>query len=194
MIFNLCGVVITTNNKTNGLFLTADDRRHYVTWSERHPAQQQTWTMLSMSRDQGRTWSAPAKVQRAPSTTVFPWVTAGDAGRIAVSYYGTAAGGNSPQTVTPSALWSVYSSFSTDYGRSFSEYRTTGAMQKGPICTSGTGCSTGSRNLLDFFETDLDPQGCLVTAYADNNTGTSGAIVSYVRQTAGAGLRSAPCR
>jgi hypothetical protein len=121
-------------------------------------------------------------------------VSAGDAGRIAVSYYGTTATGNSPQRVPTSALWSVYSAFSTDYGRSFTEYRTTPSMQKGPICTSGTGCATGSRNLLDFFETAVDEQGCLVTAYADNNSGTSGAIVSYVRQKSGPGLRSAACR
>jgi hypothetical protein len=166
----------------------------YVTWTERHPAQQETWTMLSVSRDGGRTWSAPAKVNRAPSTTAFPWVSAGDAGRIAVSYYGTTAHGNSPQMVAGSALWSVYSSFSTDYGRTFSEYPATPAMQKGPICTSGTQCPTGSRNLLDFFETDLDPRGCLVTAYADNSGKTSGAVVSYLRQTSGPGLRSTPCR
>lgn len=33
-IQNVCGVVITTNHKTNGLYLPADDRRHYVAWSE----------------------------------------------------------------------------------------------------------------------------------------------------------------
>jgi hypothetical protein len=32
-IFNLCGVVITTNHKTDGIFLPADDRRHFVAWS-----------------------------------------------------------------------------------------------------------------------------------------------------------------
>jgi len=167
----------------------------YVVWSERHPAQQQTWTMLSVSRNGGRSWSTPVKVGRAPSTSVFPWVTAGDAGRIAVSYYGTSGRGNSPQTVPPSAVWSVYSSFSTDYGRTFGEYRTTPTMQKGPICTSGTGCASGSRNLLDFFETAADPQGCLVTAYADNSANGGAAIVSYVRQTSGPGLRSSTsCR
>jgi hypothetical protein len=31
---NLCGVVITTNHKTDGIYLPADDRRHYVAWSE----------------------------------------------------------------------------------------------------------------------------------------------------------------
>jgi hypothetical protein len=32
---NCCGVVITTNHKTNGIYLPADDRRHFVAWSER---------------------------------------------------------------------------------------------------------------------------------------------------------------
>ena len=30
---NVCGVVITTNHKTDGIYLPADDRRHYVAWS-----------------------------------------------------------------------------------------------------------------------------------------------------------------
>jgi hypothetical protein len=34
-IFNCCGVTITTNHKTDGLFLPTDDRRHLVEWSER---------------------------------------------------------------------------------------------------------------------------------------------------------------
>jgi hypothetical protein len=33
-IFNVCGVIITTNHKTDGVYLPADDRRHYVAWSE----------------------------------------------------------------------------------------------------------------------------------------------------------------
>lgn len=32
-VANVCGVVITTNHKTDGLYLPADDRRHYVAWS-----------------------------------------------------------------------------------------------------------------------------------------------------------------
>jgi hypothetical protein len=30
---NLCGVIITTNHKTDGIYLPADDRRHFVAWS-----------------------------------------------------------------------------------------------------------------------------------------------------------------
>jgi Family of unknown function (DUF5906) len=32
-VFNVCGVVITTNYKSNGIYLPADDRRHFVAWS-----------------------------------------------------------------------------------------------------------------------------------------------------------------
>jgi hypothetical protein len=34
-VWNVCGVIITTNHRTDGLYLPADDRRHYVAWSER---------------------------------------------------------------------------------------------------------------------------------------------------------------
>jgi hypothetical protein len=33
-ILNCCGVVITTNYKSNGIYLPADDRRHYVAFSD----------------------------------------------------------------------------------------------------------------------------------------------------------------
>jgi hypothetical protein len=34
-VLNCSGVLITTNHKTDGIYLPADDRRHYVAWSER---------------------------------------------------------------------------------------------------------------------------------------------------------------
>jgi hypothetical protein len=33
-VLNCCGVVITSNHKADGIFLPADDRRHYVAWSD----------------------------------------------------------------------------------------------------------------------------------------------------------------
>jgi hypothetical protein len=33
-VLNALGVIITTNHRTNGIFLPADDRRHFVMWSE----------------------------------------------------------------------------------------------------------------------------------------------------------------
>jgi hypothetical protein len=34
-IINCCGVIITTNHKTDGIYLPADDRRHFIAWSDR---------------------------------------------------------------------------------------------------------------------------------------------------------------
>jgi hypothetical protein len=36
-VFNVCGVILTTNHKTDGLYLPADDRRHFVAWSDVRP-------------------------------------------------------------------------------------------------------------------------------------------------------------
>ncbi len=33
-VANVCGVVMTTNHKSSGIYLPEDDRRHYVAWSE----------------------------------------------------------------------------------------------------------------------------------------------------------------
>jgi hypothetical protein len=36
--FNTMGVIITTNHRTDGIYLPAGDRRHYIAWSERTKA------------------------------------------------------------------------------------------------------------------------------------------------------------
>jgi hypothetical protein len=47
-VANVCGCVITTNYKTDGLYLPADDRRHYVAWSDatREMFDSDYWTRL----------------------------------------------------------------------------------------------------------------------------------------------------
>lgn len=34
-VFNVMGVIITTNHRSDGIYLPADDRRHFVAWTER---------------------------------------------------------------------------------------------------------------------------------------------------------------
>jgi Family of unknown function (DUF5906) len=47
-VLNCCGVIITTNHKADGIFLPADDRRHYVAWSdaEKEDFAADYWTTL----------------------------------------------------------------------------------------------------------------------------------------------------
>jgi 5S rRNA maturation endonuclease (ribonuclease M5) len=33
-VLNVCGVILTSNHKTDGIYLPADDRRHFVAWSD----------------------------------------------------------------------------------------------------------------------------------------------------------------
>jgi hypothetical protein len=169
----------------------------YVVWNERHPEVQQTWSMLSVSRDDGATWTEPKRVNTI-ATTAFPWVTAGDDGRVAVTYYGTAATGPSPETVD--GQWRVYSAYSADGGATFTEtVATPDPLHAGAVCTSGTGCAGGTRDLIDFFETDVLPDGCLAITYTDNSrdevVGGVRAVdepefIAFVRQAGGPGLKA----
>lgn len=47
-VANVCGVIITTNHKTDGLYLPPDDRRHFVAWSNvtRDQFDADYWTRL----------------------------------------------------------------------------------------------------------------------------------------------------
>ena len=205
LIFPSTKRVATAAGDTFDSFVSIDhgkDGTLYAAWSERRPALKETWTMLAASRDGGTTWSPPTQVDATPRTTVFPWVTAGDAGRVAVTYYGTDSTGPSAEALDDKdADWHVWSAFSTNFGATFAEHRTTqSALHRGSVCTSGLSCPTGTRDLLDFFETDLDGQGCLLTVYADNSrdvvtadgsrTADEVTRIAVIRQTGGEGLRA----
>jgi hypothetical protein len=170
----------------------------YVVWSERHSATQTTETRFAVSKDRGVTWSPAFKVNKAPLTTTFPWIVAGGAGKIDIVYYGTSATGPSPETVPLSSRWKVYMAQSVNALSAtpkFVEKAATGFMHEGSICTSGTGCAAGTRDLLDFFQIDIDQHGLANIAYTDNlNTPPSGGSdlhqehIFFVQQKTGRGL------
>jgi hypothetical protein len=143
----------------------------YVVWSERHPERQATDTMLAVSKDRGQTWTEPILVNRGPQTTTFPWIVAGDPGRIDIVYYGTNAKGPSPEEVPITSRWRVWMAQSVNALRTtptFREVPATPFIHEGFVCTSGTGCAPGTRDLLDFFQIDVDAQGLANIAYTDN--------------------------
>ncbi len=166
----------------------------YVVWSERHAAAQTTDTMLAVSKDRGSTWTQPIMVNSGPQTTTFPWIVAGDAGKIDVVYYGTGEKGFSPETVPETSKWKVWMAQSLnalDAKPTFKENPATGFMHQGSICTSGTGCASGTRDLLDFFQVDIDSLGLANIAYTDNLNGPPDGsdphqeLVSFVQQRGG---------
>lgn len=56
-VVNVCGVIITTNHKSDGLYVPADDRRHYIAWSDvtRDQFDADYWTRLYAWYEDGGT-------------------------------------------------------------------------------------------------------------------------------------------
>jgi hypothetical protein len=163
----------------------------YAAWNERHGGTR-TDTMLSWSKNQGATWAKPVVVNSATTpTTVFPWVRAGDPGRVDVVWYGSTTPGASPQDLPASSTWNVYMAQSLNLfkpRRTFTTVKVTPSpMHVGGICTSGTACGTSDRDLLDYFMVDVDRRGMASIAYAEDDN-TSTAQIRYAGQTGGPGL------
>ena len=121
----------------------------YVTWSNKSSGG--TDVFFSHSAD-GASWSTPVIVNLAPANTaVFPWVAA-HSGTVDVVYYGTST------TNTAGAVWNVYLAQTTDNGASFTQTLVSRKPNHvGVICTEGTGCARGTRDLLDLFQVSIDP-------------------------------------
>jgi hypothetical protein len=140
----------------------------YAVWSDGHTVS------LASSTDQGATWSPAVRVSSAPaaSTAVLPWVAAYN-GTVDVVYYGTTSSSN----LDPSAQWNVYFAQPNGSGGFTQTQVNTGALSPnhvGVICTGGTGCTSGTRNLLDLFQVAIDPQnGKAAIIYVNDTLQTS---------------------
>ena len=135
----------------------------YAVWSDGKTVS------FSSSKDQGNTWTPAIVVSRSPATTaLFPWVAAYN-GTVDVVYYGTSATSN----LDASASWHVY--FAQFNGTTFTQTQVNAAVNHvGVICTGGTGCGPGTRNLLDLFKVAIDPQNSKsAIIYTDDTLSTS---------------------
>jgi hypothetical protein len=126
---------------------------------------------FSTSSDRGSTWSSAVAVNAAPaSTAIFPWVAA-YGGTADVVYYGT----GSSSIDDPSAVWKTYLAQTSDGGSSFAQSLVSDTPNHvGAVCTEGTACPPGTRNLLELFEVAIDPQsGRAGVVYTDDTLTTT---------------------
>lgn len=130
---------------------------------------------IVVSRDRGLTWEndQDAGYYQNIQNTVFPAVTAGDGDRAAFFFLGSTTpgtAGTSTDQVSPyfNGVWDAYIATTYDRGRTWVTVKaTTDPVQRGVVCTNGTTCPTGTRNLLDFNDLEVDKQGRAVAALAD---------------------------
>jgi hypothetical protein len=170
----------------------------YVVWSRRESHSTDVGIYTAVSTDHGRTFGAPVKMSTGNIRNAnFPWVIAGDPGRVAVGFYGTTHKGDSTSNPGP---WDVYVSQSTDFLSKHPHVQQAKVSEHpshtNPICLSGLGCTAGSaqdRNLGDFFQLDMDPtDGSVIVIWADtaNQYGVlaGSAVNSYAKQIGGPSL------
>lgn len=132
---------------------------------------------LGRSTDLGATWDGPWRV--APEgvlSATFLALGAGDDGRIALSFIGTRdtdAGTDAAPPETRWHLWMVTSDDAAAAVPTFTAYQATpdeDPVQVGSICMEGIFCTGGNRNLLDFIDGAVHPDGTWFTTYTDGCT------------------------
>ena len=119
------------------------------------------------------TWAPPVDLTgEANDSAIFAWMVAGDAGKVDLVYYKSNNGENS-NTAPPTTVWNVYfaqSMNALNTGANFKSVQvSTEPNHVGPICTGGVGCTSGDRDLLDFFTVDVDHLGAAHIVYSDDH-------------------------
>jgi hypothetical protein len=192
-------IAVTAQNDIGHIFPVCksanDGKTIYVAYSDGGNA-----IYLVHSADQGTTWSQPVRVSDlpAPSASVMPWIETGNRpGSLAVVWYGAEAADSEDGSGlnNNAANWKVYFASTLDANTpSPTFYQTVASdhfIHGSNISTSGlvVGGESPNRNLIDFFQVAIDPQGMAMIAYTDDSNDFSGH--TYVtRQTAGRSLHT----
>lgn len=128
--------------------------------------------LMMYTKDFGKTWSAPTAIARGNNTRVFwPWIAAGDAGKLSVVWYET---NKVVDLACQQADISVKAATVLDATSDNREIVTADVAGRPiaegvDICQSGTTCvATGEdRRLGDFFTNAIDERGCVIVGTGD---------------------------
>ena len=138
----------------------------------------------SFSTDHGQTWKGPFLITTTSGTQIFPWSTAGDAGKLDVVYYQTPYydGVNAPDTYPASAAWTVgfaQNLHALTPGSPWSRQTASPTNHFGGVCEAGVACS-GNRDLYDDFGVAASPTtGLASIIYSDDQFSTTGPNESF---------------
>jgi hypothetical protein len=151
------------------------------------------------STNEGKTWSAPVAVPTPGlNNNVFPWIAAGDDGRIDIAWVGTPASvdpANPSCTSGPDSVngfWSVYMTQSLNARKAKPMFTAPILVGEHPIHKGSIqtvlGAQCGDRALGDFFQLRIGSQGEAQIAYFDSNNRTGETHGMYARQIGGTGV------
>ncbi|HWY52647.1 MAG TPA: hypothetical protein VNW72_14315 [Chthoniobacterales bacterium] len=128
---------------------------------------------VATSDDSGQTWQHQFDVGAIYSlkNIAFPAAVAGDAGRAAVSFYGSTTGTGDSNAANFTGKWHLYVAHTFDGG---AHWTTTDATPNAPMQRSGLlrgGGANITRNLLDFYDMTIDKDGRVLVGYVNGCEG-----------------------
>jgi hypothetical protein len=140
---------------------------------------------LTASKDGGTTWAPPVRLNNGTTTktALAPWIVAGSAGKVNVTWWGTSSNSN----MDPNASWMVFMAQSQNALSNiptFSQAAATPVMHTGAICVNGTGCASGTRNLAEYFAPTVYVDGNELILYSDDHNNAS-PLGTFTRQISG---------
>jgi hypothetical protein len=157
----------------------------------------------AFSTDQGKSWSAPVKVNTGSAVTnEFDWAQAGKAGKLVLAWYATDVkqlSDTMPSMLDPAEAdnatnyqWYGYAALIESANTAKPVVRqtrfTAKPMHYGNICNSGFGCTTdltADRTMADYFGFTLANDGSLRIVFNDGTNEFDGAGLYATRQIAG---------
>jgi hypothetical protein len=169
----------------------------YIVWDEGGDGSRAAGVWYSYSKDGGRNWAEPVRVDPDDHTDIWPWIAVGSPGRVAIAWFGNDhhLPADDAEQAGPTDPWNVYVAQTlTGLGCSKSTsagFKVTRATPQpfhvGTVCMGGTICQAQlvDRRLGDYFTIDTDTTGALVAAYSDTRQGGAVALPAFFRQTGG---------
>ncbi|MGH2948792.1 MAG: sialidase family protein [Solirubrobacteraceae bacterium] len=177
------------------------DGNLYVVWDESGRGGRDAGVWYSYSTDRGRTWAAPVQVDPGQDgTDIWPWIAAGDRGRVAIAWLEAEEALPDHDAETPGEHgWHVMAA-QTLKGLGCDESAAPGfrtvtatpeAVHRGTICQGGTICQAElvDRRMGDFFTIEIDGEGRMWAGYSDTRQGGAVALPGFVRQSGGPAFR-----
>jgi hypothetical protein len=159
----------------------------YVAWVD-----QGTFAVVySVSHDHGATWSTPTQVSAPGTVNVMPWLAAGRAGDVAISWYG-AQGVARPDMLAPNTTWRPVVARSLNASSSLPTFETValtgGPVHRGALCVPDLpGGACGLKQFGDLFMIAIAPDGQLRATF-NADAGAAVPFIETVVQVAGTGL------
>jgi hypothetical protein len=162
----------------------------YVVWATPNSRTGQFSVWFASSHDHGQNFYGPFEVAKFTAPPVgsaeMPWIAAGDNGRVDIVYYQSNEAGDPNST---NLHWNTMFAQSLNANSREPVFTISQAsdhiMHFGPICNLGLLCNAGTRELLDFFEVAIGPDGLANIVFADTGNANSPSHATYARQASG---------